>query len=148
MSKNNLEEGEIWKYSKYSHDYPQMLIEHMKTGLSFLSFAGVVNVDGETLRKWCKRWPMFNKARKLGLSKGLLWWEKAGIDGLHDKTFNANHWKINMANRYKSEWSLGEQKISIEAKIRGDVKSIHKMSDQEVLKIGKEAVDYLEAQIE
>ena len=43
-----------------------MLIAHMKSVHSFESFASVVNVDRDTLYNWCKLFPEFSDAKKIG----------------------------------------------------------------------------------
>jgi hypothetical protein len=76
----------------------------MSGGLSFESFAGVINVNQDTLHEWVKVWPEFSEAKKLAFAKCQLWWEKVGISGLwstKDSSFNTGVYCFNMKNRFK-----------------------------------------------
>lgn len=81
-----------------------MLIEHMSSGLSFESFAGVIGVDRDTLYEWVKVNKDFSDAKKKGSSASELKWEKIGLEGLYmggkDTPFNAAVWIFNMKNRF------------------------------------------------
>lgn len=99
--------------TKYKPEYDEMLIEHMSSGLSFESFAGVISVNQDTLHEWAKVNPSFSEAKKIAFSKCRCWWEKAGISGLwgsKDSTFNAAVWIFNMKNRFK--WT---DKVEVES---------------------------------
>lgn len=90
-----------------------MLIEHMRGGLSYESFAGIIGVVKQTLYNWEKEHDEFLDARKQGDMLSLLYWERKGIDGLHNESFkdedgmtvnrsiNATMWIFNMKNRHK-----------------------------------------------
>lgn len=100
--------------SKYKPEYCQQLIAHMTTGLSFDSFAAVIDVNQDTLHEWVKVHPDFSEAKKEAYSKNLLFWENHGIEGLYStteyddkgkptssKSINATVWIFNMKNRHK-----------------------------------------------
>src|SRR5690349_7812689 len=90
-----------------------MLVGHMAQGLSYESFGGVVEVSKQTLYDWEKRHEEFRDAKDRGESQSRLFWEKAGINGLHNETIkdgdgmtvtrsiNATVWIFNMKNRFK-----------------------------------------------
>jgi len=61
--------------SKYKPEYCEMLIEHMKKGLSFESFSGLVGVHLDTLYEWQKK-PEFSEAKNIGRAYERLFWEK------------------------------------------------------------------------
>jgi DNA-binding XRE family transcriptional regulator len=88
----------------YCHDYPEMLKEHMATGLSYESFAGLIKVSSTTLYNWEKRIPEWVQAKKEAKELCRLFWEKAGIEGMHrggkDKPFQPAVWTFNMKNRF------------------------------------------------
>lgn len=86
--------------TKYDPRYCRMLVEHMRTGLSWESFAGVVGVESDTLRNWQDRFPEFFGARKKGEALNRLFWEKVGIDGAIGKIkgFNPASWIFIMKN--------------------------------------------------
>lgn len=99
--------------SKYKHKYCDELIKHMKAGLSYESFAGLIGVNKTTLYEWEKKHEAFSNAKKQGESLSLLWWEKIGIaamlgqpvsapDGrtVSMKDFNATMWIFAMKNRH------------------------------------------------
>lgn len=99
--------------SKYHRDYCEMLITHMREGLSIESFGGVIGVSKDTIYEWCKVYPEFSDAKSLGESASRLYWEKVGRDGLYNETIkgddgltvtrsiNATIWIFNMKNRFK-----------------------------------------------
>ncbi len=89
--------------TKYRGEYCQKLIEHMgNQGLSYESFAGDVGVAVDTLYEWERRHKRFSEAKRIGLAKNLLFWEKIGNAGTVGKLpgFNPGSWAKNMANRH------------------------------------------------
>lgn len=88
--------------TKYRDEYPEMLVEHMKTGLSFESFAGVAGVSFDTVHLWAKTHKEFSDAKKLGMAENLYYMERiarqatlGGIPG-----FNNTLWIFTMKNRF------------------------------------------------
>ena len=92
-------------YSKYKPEYCQLLIEHMATGLSWLSFSGVVGVAFATAKLWVETHKDFAEAKGIGEAQGLLYWEKLGKYGAsgHIKNFNSTVFSFTMKNRFN--WS-------------------------------------------
>lgn len=94
--------------SKYKEEYCQMLIDHMASGLSFESFAAVIDVNDDTLSEWAKVHPKFSDAKKTAFSKSLLFWEKLGLNNIHNvslpnkgsKSLNSTIWIFTMKNRF------------------------------------------------
>lgn len=109
MSENNPK----GRPSKYKPEYCEQLIEHMSNGYSFDSFAGVVEVNQDTLHEWTKVHEDFSESKKIAFSKSQIFWEKIGIDNIVNtsesfgegqsisKTLNASAWIFNMKNRFK-----------------------------------------------
>lgn len=103
--------------TKYKGKYCKMLVKHMSTGLSFKAFGGVVSVCEDTLFEWLKVHKEFSESKKMGLVKCRLFWEQAGIDGMHQgKDFNSGTWIFNMKNRFnwkdKREESIAPDTLS------------------------------------
>ena len=90
---------------KYNPAFCQMLIEHMRGGLSYLSFAGKVEVAFKTLFEWEKDYPEFKEAKEVGMALSILWDESLLNKGTEGKVrgYNAAAHKWKMTNRYK--WS-------------------------------------------
>ncbi len=99
----------------YRPEYDQMLIEHMNEGLSFSTFAGVVSVSSQTIYDWCKKYPTFLDAKKVGMVKSKLYWEKLGKDNIvsytktekngdhmvsESRSLNSSVWIFSMRNKY------------------------------------------------
>jgi hypothetical protein len=97
-----------------------MLYEHMKEGLSFQSFGGVVGVSIETLYTWEEKYTEFLDAKKRGKASCLLWWEKLGRAGTAGRisNFNTASWIFNMKNRF--EWR-DKKDIDLKANMQGNV---------------------------
>lgn len=53
-----------------------MLIDHMTDGYSVESFAAVVNTSIESVYQWCKMFPSFADAKRVGHARSLRKWEK------------------------------------------------------------------------
>jgi hypothetical protein len=97
--------------SEYRPHYCAMLVDHMKDGLSFESFAGVIGKDQDTLHQWMKKHRAFAEARKKGDAVSLLFWEKIGIAGMAGKIkgFNPTSHIFNMHNRFRRiGWRRGD----------------------------------------
>jgi len=94
--------------SKYKPEYCEMLLKHMGQGLSYQSFAAIVDVDADTLYNWEKLHPEFSDTKKRAFSKCLLRWEQIGLTGtlgINTKdnklgAFNSTAWIFNMKNRF------------------------------------------------
>jgi transposase len=91
--------------TKFKPEYCNMLIKHMSEGLSFKSFAGLVNVNLDTLYNWEQLFPEFSESKEIGLQKARYFWEVVGRQGAVGKIkgFNAASYCFNMKNRFK--WS-------------------------------------------
>lgn len=88
----------------YDPSYCDMLIEHLKQGYSFESFAADVDVCKDTLYEWIKAHPEFSDAKKRGTAKSQKWWEKKSIDHLiiskDGDRLDTGNWIFNMRNRF------------------------------------------------
>ena len=94
--------------TKYKPEYCQELIDHMAKGYSFESFAGICNVDRDTIYEWAKVQPSFSDAKKRAFEQSRLFWERLGIAGsLGSPNFNATPWIFNMKNRFN--WTDRQQ---------------------------------------
>lgn len=88
--------------TKYKPEFCEMLIKHMTRGLSFESFAGQCDTHFDSLYEWCKKYPEFSEAKKIGTAKSREVWEMIGINGAVGKIkgFNVVAWIFNMKNRF------------------------------------------------
>jgi len=91
-----------WSNCKYKPEYDQQLLDHLSTGLSFMSFDVPGGVAYSTLRAWCTRFPSFGQAREMGEKKRLQLLEGEGIKMVKDG--NAVVWKTLM-----SQYGLAER---------------------------------------
>lgn len=94
--------------TKYREEYCEQLIEHMATGMSFLTFAAVADVHEDTLYEWVKVHPEFSDAKRKAFTKNRAFWEGKGIEFLSSdkdgEKINATVWLFNMKNRFPREW--------------------------------------------
>ena len=87
----------------YKPEYCGLLAEHLKSGLSFTSFAGVIFVNPDTLYEWCKVHKEFSETKKTYTAASMLFWEKMGRSGAAGQivNFNSGAWIFNMKNRFR-----------------------------------------------
>lgn len=92
--------------TKYDPQYCQGLVDHMGSGLSFESYAAVIDVHTDTLYQWCHDHTNFSEAKRVGFSKNRLFYEKVGIGIMAGKVEKASAtvWIFNMKNRFPKEW--------------------------------------------
>jgi|SRR3954464_5532491 hypothetical protein len=114
------------KPTKYKPEFCERLITHMSQGLSFESFAGSLSVCKQTVYNWRKLQKDFGIAFGIGIEKSRLFWERKGLEALHDKSINPAIWIFTMKCRFRDEWgeklpeksdesvSLNDLKILIE----------------------------------
>ena len=88
--------------TKYKEEYCEKLIQHMKHGYSFESFAATIDVHRDTLYEWCKVHESFSDAKKIAKDKSLLFFEQVGIAGMTGKLkgFNVAAWIYTLKNRH------------------------------------------------
>jgi hypothetical protein len=129
--------------SKYKPEYEQMLIDHMAKGFSFVSFQAIAGVCEDTLHDWVKKHPGWKEAKDKAFAECLLFWEKAGIDGLYDiteydeksgkpiskKSLNSTVWIFNMKNRHK--WR-DKQKDESDVIVNNNTTNVSALSDEEL----------------
>jgi len=76
--------------SLYRPEYCQMLIDHMATGMTYESFAGVVSVDRDTLYQWEEVHKEFSDTKRVARAKQQLANEKRMHDMSLGKIRNAS----------------------------------------------------------
>lgn len=84
--------------SKYKEKYVEDLIEHMKEGNSYKSFAAKIGVHVDTLYEWESKYSEFSEAKKVAFSMSESYWEDLGKKMAEGG--NASVWKFNMKNRF------------------------------------------------
>lgn len=87
--------------STYDPNYCELLIEHMKRGLSFETFGSKISKDRKTLYNWVEAHPEFKEAKEIAHLHSQYFWESRGIEGLTERGFNAAVWIFTMKNRFK-----------------------------------------------
>lgn len=135
--------------SKYKPEYDSMLIDHMASGLSFESFAGLIGVCDDTLREWEKVHPSFSASKRIGFAKNRLWWEQMGnahithTDSKFESSpkLNSTVFIFNMKNRFPKEW---RDRTEVRSTVKVDSETVRNLSDQELAAALKEAVKALE----
>jgi hypothetical protein len=111
----------VGRPTTYKPEYCEMLIDHMSSGLSFESFAGVVRSTKQTLYSWCHNFPEFLDAKSQATELCRLWWEQAGRNGMFmggkDNPFQSAIWVYNMKCRFRDEW-METKEINLKAKVQ------------------------------
>lgn len=99
---------------KFEKKFCAELIEHMRRGFSFESFASTIGVDVETLNLWARQFPEFRAAKNKGEAAALFWWESVGREAVFGgektlsdgrvidyKNFNHAIWIFVMKTRFR-----------------------------------------------
>lgn len=100
---------------KYRREYCQDLVEHMRMGGSFVSWAGSKGIDKDTAYDWVKYIPEFAHAKKIGTGYSYYWWEKIGTSGMAGKmkSFNPKQYAFSVMNRFPDEFRNQTQKVEL-----------------------------------
>jgi predicted DNA-binding protein YlxM (UPF0122 family) len=112
--------------TEYKDTYPQMLVEHMAEGYSFESFAGIVDVDRQTIYNWKDKHPDFLDAFRRGKSKMLLKDEETLNKGIRGdikangalmalKMYNCHNWTSKSEVTEKAAKNMNEDELLKEA---------------------------------
>lgn len=99
----------------YRFEYCEKLISHMKSGMSFPSYAAEIDVNPDTLYEWAKVHPDFSEAKKKGEAHSLAYMERVGLLGMTGKMpgFNFSAWIASMNNKHRSfGWRRGDAPVS------------------------------------
>lgn len=89
--------------TRYKKEFCDLLVEHMKSGLSFDTFGAEINCSTEILYEWCRLHPDFLHAKKVGQDFCRHFWEKLGRDEIinnNGRGLNSAVWVFNMKNRF------------------------------------------------
>jgi len=90
--------------SEYKPEYCQMLIEHMRQGLNFATFAAKLNYQSVgSLYRWLDAHEDFREAKNIGEALSQLWWLNLGRSAAVGKVknFNSTVWIFAMKNMFK-----------------------------------------------
>jgi transposase len=88
----------------FKDEYCELLVQHMKEGYSFESFAGLVGVTRKTIYNWLEI-PEFLHAKERGFEVSRLTWEKIGKTITVHGEGNATAFIFNMKNRFREDWN-------------------------------------------
>ena len=127
-----------------------MLVDHMASGLSYESFAGLIGVCEDTIYEWAKVHASFSEAKRMGFAKNRLWWEQMGnahithTDSKFESTpkLNSTVFIFNMKNRFPKEW---RDRTEVKSTVKIDSEAIRALSDEDLVLALKEAVKGLES---
>lgn len=89
--------------SLYKKEYCARLVEHMKGGKSFESFASKVGVGRRTIYSWVKAHSDFLDARSIGQAESFAWWEQYYFDVMQGKK-RGNPTLIIFAMKNRFKW--------------------------------------------
>ena len=104
--------SDMVKGVKYHEDFPEMLVEHMASGMSFATFGAVVGVAERKLYEWCDDHPEFSAARDTGKLLELQKYETTAsaksngeLDEETYKVTDANLLKFMMSNKFRDKYN-------------------------------------------
>lgn len=88
---------------KYKDHYPELLIQTMREGDSYVAFCAEVGIGKTTFFEWLNAYPEFDAAYERAIALAQVWWEKKMQEKLitgGDEKFNTTGWSIVMRNRF------------------------------------------------
>lgn len=95
---------EIYK-GQYRKEFGHKLINHMRTGRSFASFAGTIGVSPTTISGWRDEHPDFKEALEIAKSVNMAAWEDIAIDQATGETKgNSSTTTFMMKNLHPDEY--------------------------------------------
>ncbi len=102
--------NEVGRPTLFQRRFCKMLVDHMKAGFSFTSFAGRAGVSRRTLYDWCRYYPEFLDAYETGYAAALLFHEKQLLKGIQNK-FDGSPTLLIFAlkTRFHREYGITEQ---------------------------------------
>lgn len=86
--------------TKYKKEFCKKVVDMMYGGASKYQVARELLVHVDTIAEWCRVYPEFSAAIKLGESYSRGWWEDKGHQNISNKNFNSGLWFMNMKNRH------------------------------------------------
>ncbi len=135
--KPKAEDKQLGQPCRYKPEYCELLIEHMKKGLSFEAFGAEVNVSSRTLYHWQNGFPEFREAHEVGLSHSRLVWERMGMVLVARGGGNGSAavYIVNMKNRFGWRDAPKDEPEALDAKEA--VKALTQAERMELLKIAR-----------
>ena len=106
--------NDVGRPTKFKTEYYSQLIDHMAEGLSFESFAAVIQVARSTLYHWEKIFPEFSDAHKRGTDACLLWFERASRHQIAKGKGSAAMLIFNLKNRFSDLYQDRREIVSPE----------------------------------
>ena len=110
---------------KYSSEFCRKVIEHLASGLSLSSFAGVIGVTSETVRSWNKTIEEFHEAVEIGKAKHHLKIDQLMIQAVVDEDIQFKPLQFLAKNRHPESY-----RDSVELEL---IKNIDKLTDEELI---------------
>jgi len=96
--------AKVGRPTKYDPAYCEKVVELGRKGCGLAEIAYELDVTRQTLQNWQVEHPQFlgaiTHAREL--SEG--WWASQGRAGIWSREFNANAYRLQVMNRFPSEW--------------------------------------------
>lgn len=128
----------------YKPEYCKHLMLHMAKGYSFASFAGRILVSESCIDYWARKKQEFREAKQIGKALQRMFYENKGMENLGNKDFNGQIWRfLTQLNITDARF---ESKVNVEATIKADVSKVKEMNTEDLIKLGKEAIQYIEAE--
>ena len=90
--------------SLYDPAYCDKVIELGATGASIDEMAYEIGVSDNTLRNWADEHEEFFNAFTRAKQASLVWWERAGREGMMANNISAPIWSRSMAARFPDKW--------------------------------------------
>ncbi len=122
------ESRKVGRPTIYKPEYCQLLIDHMKSGLSFECFGAAAGVSRDAVYRWANDIPEFAEAKRQAKDEGRLFWERKGVEGLignRENVFNSTVWIFNMKNRFPQEWRDNKE-VNLTKNVKHDLDQVSK----------------------
>jgi hypothetical protein len=89
--------------SLWKEEFCRDLIEHMREGYPFETFAAIIGTHRDTLYEWLDKYPHFSDAKKVGHELSFYWWLRQAQENMvtyEGVKFNSTVWIFTMKSRF------------------------------------------------
>ena len=98
------ENPKVGRPSKYDPAMCEQVVEFGRQGMGKAEIAFELAVCRDTVNEWARQHPDFSDAIRRATDFAAGWWATQGRTGIRDRNFNAQAYRLQVLNRFPSDW--------------------------------------------